>query len=228
MVDSQVAIDDHVLYCFDALLSHFSKSKCPKPLFHNHKYPLFVTWHKYDNGEHDEPSLRGCIGTFDPKEIHAGLKEYALISALKDSRFSPITSSELELLECSVSLLHAFEDCDHASDWVIGKHGIIINFRDPDGTKRNATYLPEVAFEQQWSHQEAVKSLIRKAGYKGTVSKELYKEIKTTRYQSSQCKMRYHDYLDHKYKKKHHHDKLKLSNSKELVQQENYNDDNDE
>jgi len=201
-ITAEVASIDHVYYCFEALLSHFASAACPKPQFDNHSYPLFVTWHKYDS---DEPSLRGCIGTFESKEIHNGLKEYALISALKDSRFPPISQAELNLLECSVSLLHAFEECLHAEDWEIGKHGIIINFRGPDGVKRNATYLPEVASEQDWDHYETLKSLIRKAGYKGSVSKDFLKGIKTTRYQSSKTKAHYKDYLVHKSKKKPHH-----------------------
>lgn len=65
-------------------------------------------------------------------------------------------------MECSVSLLFAFEECDDVYDWEVrlwefqfneikvGKHGIIIDFRDPKGTARNATYLPEVALEQSY------------------------------------------------------------------------------
>jgi uncharacterized protein (TIGR00296 family) len=134
-------------YCFDSLISHFEKKDPPKPTFKNDKYPLFVTWQSYYQSK--EPFLRGCIGTFDPKEIHSGLKEYALISALKDSRFSPISKHEIPHLECSVNLLNHFEDCEHAWDWEIGKHGVIVNFKDPqNGSKRNATYLPHVATEQ--------------------------------------------------------------------------------
>jgi hypothetical protein len=37
--------------------------------------------------------------------LHSGLKEYALTSALKDSRFDPITREELPKLTVSVSIL---------------------------------------------------------------------------------------------------------------------------
>lgn len=37
--------------------------------------------------------------------LHNGLKEYALTSALKDSRFDPITRDELPRLTVSVSIL---------------------------------------------------------------------------------------------------------------------------
>lgn len=62
--------------------------------------PLFVTW-KIGRDQR----LRGCIGTFSEMNLHNGLKEYALTSALKDSRFDPITRDELPRLTVSVSIL---------------------------------------------------------------------------------------------------------------------------
>eukprot|EP01114_Cavostelium_apophysatum_P021158 TRINITY_DN729_c0_g1_i1.p1 TRINITY_DN729_c0_g1~~TRINITY_DN729_c0_g1_i1.p1 ORF type:complete len:209 (+),score=47.25 TRINITY_DN729_c0_g1_i1:63-689(+) len=193
----QVALIEHCIHCFDSLLAHFEKSPVPKPLFNNHSYPLFVTWHKHKSGD-SEPVLRGCKGTFQPQYMHNGLAEFALISALKDTRFSPITMNEIAHLECSVSLLYAFEECQDAQDWEVGVHGIIIDFKGSDGVLRNATYLPEVAIEQEWTKMEALKSLVRKAGFKGTISQELFDAMKTTRYQSSQSKIHYRDYAAHR------------------------------
>jgi len=93
-----------------------------------------------------------------------------------------------------VSLLYAFEDCKDLSDWEIGIHGLIIDFLDLDGNKRNGTYLPEVAPEQEWTKSETVKSLIRKTGYEGTISDKLLTTIKATRYKSSQSKLHYKEY----------------------------------
>jgi len=197
----EVSTVDMCIYCFDSLISHFEQTKVPPPSFKNDKYPLFVTWHKYSSSG-KEPSLRGCKGTFDAKEIHNGLQDFALISGLKDRRFSPITYNEISRLECSVSLLYAFEECANVSDWEIGKHGIIIDFDDADGSNRNATYLPEVAPEQQWNKTETLRSLIRKAGYEGQISEELFAKIRTTRYQSSQTKLSYKDYQQRKSAKK--------------------------
>ncbi|XP_009872622.1 PREDICTED: AMME syndrome candidate gene 1 protein-like, partial [Apaloderma vittatum] len=105
--------------------------------------PLFVTW-KIGR----DKRLRGCIGTFSAMNLHSGLREYTLTSALKDSRFPPMTRDELPRLFCSVSLLTNFEDvCDYM-DWEVGVHGIRIEFINEKGSKRTATYLPEVAKEQ--------------------------------------------------------------------------------
>nr|KAF6491688.1 AMMECR nuclear protein 1 [Molossus molossus] len=76
--------------------------------------PLFVTW-KIGR----DKRLRGCIGTFSAMNLHSGLREYTLTSALKDSRFPPMTRDELPRLFCSVSLLTNFEDvCDYL-DWEV-------------------------------------------------------------------------------------------------------------
>ena len=42
------------------------------------QYPLFVTWDTISHRGHK--SLRGCIGTFEPKELSYGLRSYSLTS----------------------------------------------------------------------------------------------------------------------------------------------------
>lgn len=69
-------------------------------------------------------------------------------SALKDSRFSPITRDEFPKLYVSVSILRHFEDGADYLDWEVGLHGIRIEFHNEKGNKKTATYLPEVAPEQ--------------------------------------------------------------------------------
>lgn len=105
--------------------------------------PLFVTW---KIGK--DKRLRGCIGTFNAMNLQSGLREYAITSAFKDSRFSPITRDEFAKLSVSVSILRHFEDGEDFLDWEVGVHGIRIEFINEKGMKRTATYLPEVASEQ--------------------------------------------------------------------------------
>ena len=50
--------------------------------------------------------------------------------------------------------------------WEVGKHGIRISF-SYHGRKLGATYLPDVAREQGWTKEEALVSLMRKAGWSG-------------------------------------------------------------
>ena len=48
------------------------------PARNEEEHPLFVTWNAISPRGHK--SLRGCIGTFEPHELAAGLKSYALTS----------------------------------------------------------------------------------------------------------------------------------------------------
>ena len=78
-----------------------------------------MTWTK---GKEDE--LRGCIGTFAPQKLSKILSRYALISALQDTRFDPISKSELPELSVGVSLLVNFTKISDPLGWEVGKHGI--------------------------------------------------------------------------------------------------------
>jgi len=192
-----MALVEHCVYCFDSLIYHFEEKVTPIPIFSNDQYPLFVTWTK-ESRSGKEPSLRGCKGTFSSQELHKGLQEFSLISALKDKRFSPVVFSEVPRLHCGVSLLFRFEEVSSVYEWEIGTHGIILDFEDKKGNHWNATYLPEVAPEQEWNREETVDSLIRKTGYEGSITEELLQNIRTTTYQSSKSHLTYAEYLNFK------------------------------
>ncbi|EGC30818.1 hypothetical protein DICPUDRAFT_83259 [Dictyostelium purpureum] len=196
------ASKEMVAYCWDTLIHHFESKPMYKPSFTNEPFPLFVTW-KIDNKNYDEPILRGCIGTFSEKPLVEGLSKFSLTSALKDHRFSPITQKELPKLHCAVSLLLDFEEAKDVWDWEVGTHGIWIEFTNPTTlSTTTGTFLPEVIPEQQWSKEEALRALIKKAGYNGKVDQSFYSSIKLTRYQSTKEELSYKDYLEFK---KHHH-----------------------
>ncbi|XP_060792513.1 AMME syndrome candidate gene 1 protein isoform X1 [Neoarius graeffei] len=185
-------------FCFDVLYCHLYGYQPPRtPRFTNDPYPLFVTW-KIGR----DKRLRGCIGTFSAMNLHSGLREYTLTSALKDSRFPPMTREELPRLFCSVSLLTNFEDVGDYLDWEVGVHGIRIEFFNEKGSKRTATYLPEVAKEQGWDHIQTIDSLLRKGGYKAPITNDFRKTIKLTRYRSEKLTMSYAEYIAHR---QHHH-----------------------
>ncbi|EEB19501.1 conserved hypothetical protein [Pediculus humanus corporis] len=188
--NKMVAHPEMCYFCFDVLYSHLNSLEPPKtPNFSNDPYPLFVTW---KIGK--DRRLRGCIGTFNAMNLHSGLREYAVTSALKDSRFSPITRDEFPKLYVSVSILRHFEDGADYLDWEVGLHGIRIEFHNEKGNKKTATYLPEVATEQGWDQIQTIDSLLRKGGFKGSVTPEIRRNIKLTRYQSEKITVSYQDY----------------------------------
>lgn len=127
------------------------------------RYPLFVTWDKQQSS--GEYHLRGCIGTFSADApLSECLSEYALVSALHDHRFPRVSARELARLRCSATLLTNFEPCADVDDWVVGEHGIRISFTHA-GRRLGSTYLPSVAPEQGWDREQALVSLMRKAGW---------------------------------------------------------------
>ncbi|XP_078434611.1 AMMECR1 family [Wolffia australiana] len=185
-----------VVYCFDTLIAHYNSEDAPPPDFDDGHHPLFVTWKKSING--GEPRLRGCIGTLEARALTIGFRDYALTSALKDRRFPPIQAKELPHLECTVSILTNYEVAIHYLDWEIGKHGVIIEFTDPTyNSRRSATYLPEVAAHEGWTKVETIDSLMRKAGYSGSITETLRRRVQLTRYQSTLCSMHFSDYVAH-------------------------------
>jgi len=175
--------------CFESIDNHLSRTKCrvvydhivkePKNL---ESCPLFVTWTINGN-------LRGCIGCFEPQEFPIGLYEYAKIAAFEDPRFSPITKSEIQELECEVSLLHSFEPCKDPFDWEVGIHGVIFEYNG-----HNATFLPEVAAEQNWNKLQTLHQLAKKSGLRSRLKEDQIKNVKMRRYQSSHRKSTYHEY----------------------------------
>ncbi|RXM98809.1 AMME syndrome candidate gene 1 protein-like [Acipenser ruthenus] len=152
--------------------------------------PLFVTW-KIGR----DKRLRGCIGTFSAMNLHSGLREYTLTSALKDSRFPPMTREELPRLFCSVSLLTNFEDVGDYLDWEASLP-----------VDKQMLFLPEAAARSGgtgWDHIQTIDSLLRKGGYKAPITNDFRKTIKLTRYRSEKMTMNYTDYIS--LRQQHHH-----------------------
>lgn len=183
-----------VAYCFDTLVAYYNSEQVSPPAFDEGQHPLFVTWNKVVNG--GEPRLCGCIGTLEACCLINGFKDYALASALRDHRFPPIQAKELPFLECTVSILTNYETAANYLDWEVGRHGMIIEFTDPDyKARRSATYLPEIAAHEGWTKIEAIDTLVRKAGYDGIITESLRKRIRLTRYQSTLFTMHYGEYV---------------------------------
>lgn len=182
----------HCKYAFDALLSHLQGRACPPPAFPTEEvFPMFVTWTSH--GAH--PALRGCIGTLRPTKV-TSIKEYALSSALHDRRFPAITADEVSALEVTVSLLTNFEAERAWDDFVVGVHGVWIDFAHPQsGEALSATFLPDVPPEQGWDVRQTIDALVRKAGFSGGLTASLLASIRLTRYQSTLHKLTYEEYL---------------------------------
>jgi len=180
-------------FCFDVLYCQlYNLPQPPAPNFSHERFPLFVTW-KIGRDQR----LRGCIGTFNDMDLQDGLREYAITSAMKDSRFSPVARSELTNLQVSVSILCQFEDGLDWTDWDLGTHGIRIEWYSERGNRKTATFLPEVPLSQGWDKTQTIDSLLRKGGFKGVVTPDVRRSIRLVRYQSEMITVTYQDYVHH-------------------------------
>ncbi|MCW8837125.1 MAG: AmmeMemoRadiSam system protein A [Thiovulaceae bacterium] len=114
----------------------------------------FVTLYK-------NKQLRGCIGTFEPKEpLYEVIRNMSISSAFHDTRFNPVTEDELDDIEIEISVLTPRKKINSLDEIIIGKHGIYIQ-----KGSRGGTYLPHVATQMGWNVEEFVKSCaLEKAG----------------------------------------------------------------
>ncbi len=107
------------------------------------KRGVFVTLKKGED-------LRGCIGCLKSEwPLYWAVQEMASSSAFRDPRFKPVTRAELDDLTIEISVLSPLKSIRHASEIILGEHGILIQKGD-----RSGCFLPQVAQETGWSLEE--------------------------------------------------------------------------
>lgn len=188
----QVATHVMCAHAFSTLLTQLKMSPHPShlPTLPTTSAGVFVTWNICRNGR---KTLRGCIGTLSPISLSTAISKYAILSALRDSRFSPIDANEISSLSVAVSVLSMFERASNVFDWQPGTHGIVLEL-NRSGERFSATYLPEVCVEQGWTKEECLTSLAAKAGWRSRVTDDLLNQAQLTRFQSSKIDMTWAEY----------------------------------
>jgi AmmeMemoRadiSam system protein A len=108
--------------------------------------------------EHGE--LRGCIGYITPmKSLAETVRDVATYAALEDSRFTPVTTQELPLLEYEISVLSPLRRVLEIKEIKVGKHGLIMKQGDIEGL-----LLPQVPVEEHWDRDTFIQQTCLKAG----------------------------------------------------------------
>lgn len=121
--------------------------------YYNKELGLFVTLHI-------DGMLRGCIGYIQGfKPLRNALFDMADAAAFHDHRFTPLTESELDIIDIEISILTELTEVADYHDIIIGTDGILLKHG-----MRQAVFLPQVAPEQGWDLDTTLKHLSRKAG----------------------------------------------------------------
>jgi AmmeMemoRadiSam system protein A len=103
--------------------------------------------------------LRGCVGQLPGSDALAAVVAHcARAAALDDSRFDPVTSSELSEIDIEVSVLSALQDVTLEAIEP-GTHGLIVS----RGMQRGVL-LPQVASQFKWGAQRFLEETCVKAG----------------------------------------------------------------
>lgn len=126
------------------------------------KTGAFVTLKKHG-------SLRGCIGNMTSNiPLYKLVSDMAIASATQDSRFPPVTYSELKNIEIEISVLSPLQKIQDINKIEVGKHGILIK-----KGYRSGVFLPQVATEHGWSRDEFLRNL---CSHKMGLPEDCYKD----------------------------------------------------
>ncbi|MBI5522475.1 MAG: AmmeMemoRadiSam system protein B [Desulfarculus sp.] len=103
--------------------------------------------------------LRGCIGAMVARRpLAREVVAMAVEAALRDPRFPPVRTQELDGLELELSVLSPMQPC-RPEEVRVGVDGLLIEGRGSTGV-----LLPQVPVEQGWDRRQYLEGICRKAG----------------------------------------------------------------
>ena len=103
--------------------------------------------------------LRGCIGDILPRQpLYKSVVANAINAAINDWRFTPVTDKELDAIKIEISALTYPTAIDSYNKIRLGTDGVILNKNN-----QTALFLPQVAIEQNWTVEQMLSQLSRKA-----------------------------------------------------------------
>lgn len=115
--------------------------------------------------------LRGCIGRIETDQSMADLLPIvALDAALRDPRFKPVTSDELDQLQVELSILGPPAELKEFTELVAGRDGVVLEYQGHRGL-----FLPQVWEETGWTRVEFLQELARQ---KLGLAPEIWKQAK--------------------------------------------------
>jgi AmmeMemoRadiSam system protein B/AmmeMemoRadiSam system protein A len=113
-------------------------------------------------------ALRGCVGyTSAIKPLYMTVRDTATLAALRDTRFHPVTASELPQLDYEVSVLSPLRHVMDIEQIKVGQHGLLMKNGGYEGL-----LLPQVPVEQKWDRQKFLEQTCIKAGMNSSCWKD--------------------------------------------------------
>jgi AmmeMemoRadiSam system protein B/AmmeMemoRadiSam system protein A len=107
--------------------------------------------------------LRGCIGYVAPlKPLYLTVRDVAMMAALRDTRFRPVTPGELGKLQYEISVLSPLRRVGDVQEIRVGQHGLLIHTSSHEGL-----LLPQVASDEKWDRATFLEEVCYKAGLTG-------------------------------------------------------------
>jgi AmmeMemoRadiSam system protein A len=104
--------------------------------------------------------LRGCRGSVVAIEpLAISVAHSAVEAATQDPRFPAVQADELSEIHIEINVLSPPELVGGIEEFICGQHGLILQINGHRGL-----FLPEVMARQQWSAEETLRQLCRKAG----------------------------------------------------------------
>lgn len=121
--------------------------------------------------------LRGCVGRVEPiSTLGDEIVDLALSAAVRDPRFPPVSSGEVEELTIEISILTPPEIVKNILDIQIGEHGLII-----ERNHNRGLLLPQVAVEEGWG----IERFLEHSCLKADLPSNAWKDPKTVIYRFS-------------------------------------------
>lgn len=123
---------------------------------------------------HNQGDLRGCIGyVVGHRPLKETVEEMAQAAALRDTRFKPVSASELSEIDLEISVLSPLYKVQDVNEIKVGTHGLMIRAGQYSGL-----LLPQVAVEHKWDRKVFLEYTCMKAG----LFKDAWKDEDTTLY----------------------------------------------
>jgi AmmeMemoRadiSam system protein B/AmmeMemoRadiSam system protein A len=99
--------------------------------------------------------LRGCRGEVLARSpLWESVQQVSVLSATDDPRFPPLKAAELADMHIEISVLTPLRLVKSPDEVIAGKHGVMIR-----AGGRGGLFLPQVAQEQGWDHDELLSTL---------------------------------------------------------------------